>query len=880
MRRWTRTCALAAVAIVWPSIVARAEPGVFFEREIRPILKTHCFQCHGEADELQGKLDVRLRRTLALGGESGPALVPGKPDESLLLERIASGEMPPPEVKKRPNDQEISLLRRWIAAGAPTSRPEPESLGSDPYFTEEERNWWAFRPIARPQPPAVKDSSKVRTPIDAFILAQLEGHSLHFSAEADKPTLVRRLYFDLIGLPPTPEAIAEFAADTSPDAYERLVDKLLASPQYGERWGRHWLDVAGYADSEGHSERDPPRKDAYRYRDYVIRSLNSDKPLDQFIQEQLAGDELVRPPYVNLSPADLEKLAATGFLRMVPDGTGEENTPTVRNQVIADTLQVVSSALLGLTVQCARCHDHRYDPISHVDYHRLRAVFEPALDWQAWRRPLERRISLATESDRQEAAALEREAAGVKRAREALLDHQIDMIREELLRRVPEADRAVVAAAVKLPPAKRTAEQAKALDRYPNLKLGINRDNLRPFSRLPGVAERQKRIAAYDAQIAAILALKPAEEFVRALTEVPGKAPVTRLFYRGDHEQPRQEVPPGDLLVLSGVVPVDIPTDEPALPTTGRRLAFARHLTDGKHPLLGRALMNRVWALHFGRGIVGTLTDFGRLGESPTHPELLDWLASELPARGWSLKAMHRLIVCSTVYRQSSLRLPQLEAVDPDNRLLARFSVRRLEAEEVRDAMLAVAGTIESTQFGPPAAVASEAVAAAGQRPRLSTFSCRRSLYLAARRTALAPELEMFDAPVMAPNCEVRLSSTVAPQALLLLNSPFALRTAEAFSDRVAAVAGGDVQRQARQAWRICLGIEPGEAELAKAVAYLRQQTGLLAVRMKELSASTTDKRPPKNTPAMSTMPTDPARAALASFCQALMASNRFLYVH
>ncbi len=878
-----RQILLPALAVALVGRAGGAEPAVTFERDVRPILKVHCFQCHGEAGKPKGKLDLRLRRTIVAGGRAGPAIAPGRPDASLLVRRITDHEMPPPEVTKRPTPREIELIRRWISAGAPTARPEPAALGTEPYFTEEERRWWAFRPVRRPALPAVREAAKVRTPVDAFLLARLEAAGLTFAPEADRATLVRRLSFDLLGLPPTPEAVERFAADTAPGAYERLVDELLASPHYGERWGRHWLDVAGYADSEGHSERDPPRPDAWRYRDYVIRAFNADKPLDQFIREQLAGDEMVRPPYRDLSAADLDKLAATGFLRMVPDGTGQENTPAVRNQVIADTLQVVSTSLLGLTVQCARCHDHRYDPISQVDYHRLRAVFEPALDWQNWRTPDQRRISLATEADRRRMEAVEREAAAVKRARDELVREQIAKIKAILLERIPEGDRALVAAAVNQPPAKRTAEQTQVLDHYPTLK-GLGPGTVHLFVRLPGIQEGQKRLDAYDAQIKAILASRPREEFVRVLTEVPGKVPVTRLFYRGDHEQPKQEIPPGDLLVLGGVVATDLPAKDPNLPTTGRRLAFARHLTDGRHPLVARVLMNRVWALHFGRGLVATLADFGKLGERPTHPALLDWLASELPARGWSLKAMHRLIVCSAAYRQSSARRPGLDAADPDNRLLARFAVRRLEAEEVRDAMMAVAGQLEPSAFGPPMPVAAESTDSGGRTTRVPTTVCRRSVYLAARRTVPSPELEAFDAPVMAPNCEVRLASTVAPQSLLLLNSPFALRMAEAFADRVRAAAGDDPARQVRSAWRLAFGVAPDEAEVRLAVAYLAQQTELLRARVKDLAAAPpavpagrprrgAAKEPPPGPPPA------PVRAALASYCQALMASNRFLYV-
>ncbi len=329
---------------------AAAKPN--FETDVRPLLKAHCFHCHGEGEQTEGNLDLRLRRLIAQGGDSGAALLEGKPDESLIYQRIKSGEMPPGD--KKMSAAEAEKIRVWIAAGAKTARAEPEKITADTIMPEE-REFWCFQPVVRTDPPTVRQTEQVRTPIDAFIASRLEANGMTFSPEADKQTLIRRATFDLLGLPPTPEEIAAFVADDSPDAYEKLIDRLLDSPRYGERWGRHWLDLAGYADSDGYTSQDPVRKYAYKYRDYVIRAFNEDQPFDAFIQEQLAGDEMLQPPYKELQPEQIEKLVATGFLRMAPDGTGTGGVDQneARNQVMAETLKIVSTSLMGLTVGCA-----------------------------------------------------------------------------------------------------------------------------------------------------------------------------------------------------------------------------------------------------------------------------------------------------------------------------------------------------------------------------------------------------------------------------------------------------------------------------------------------------------------------------------------------
>src|SRR5438093_5686595 len=403
-----------------------------FEKNIRPILKAHCFDCHGEGEKLKGGLDLRLQRLMLKGGDEGPVIVPGKPEKSLLLKLVRSGEMPKREKKLTP--EQVAMIKQWIATGAKTARPEPAELGKGGGITEEERAFWSFQPIRQPKIPATKPKDRARTRIDAFLVASMAKKKLSFSPDAEKVTLLRRACFDLIGLPPTPAEVEAFLADIAPDAYERLLDRLLDSPHYGERWGRHWLDIAGYADSDGYSDADPPRAYSYKYRDYVISSFNSDKPFNQFITEQLAGDELARatqadPKDALTDPKKRELLIATGFLRMGADGSATPalaDPDAVRNQVVADTIKIVSTSLLGLSVGCAQCHDHRYDPIPQTDYYRLRAVIEPAYDWKNWRTPDQRLISLYTDPDRKKAAEVEAEAKKLAAEKEAKQKQYID----------------------------------------------------------------------------------------------------------------------------------------------------------------------------------------------------------------------------------------------------------------------------------------------------------------------------------------------------------------------------------------------------------------------------------------------------------------------
>jgi hypothetical protein len=849
-----------------------------FNADVRPIFQAYCTECHGEADKPKGGLDLRLKRFVLKGGKNGPAVVEGKPDESLLLERVKNSEMPPG--KKKLSATEIETLKKWIAGGAKVEAPEPETLATGFTVTDLDRTWWAFQPVRRPTVPESRNpKSEIRNPIDAFLLAKLNEKGLSFNPPADRVTLIRRVYLDLIGLPPSPEEVDAFLQDTSPAAYEKLVDRLLASPQYGERWGRHWLDVAGYADSEGASPEDPVRSNAWKYRDYVIRSFNADKPFDRFIKEQLAGDELVKPPYAELKADDLDALIATGFLRMAPDGSGAPGADQklTRNAVLTDTVKITSSAFLGLTVGCAQCHNHRYDPIPQTDFYRLRAAFEPAYDTTNWKPPASRQVSLYTEADKKKAAEVEAEAAKIDAERLKKQEEFIAATFEKELAKLLMEKQPDARTARNTPDAKRTAAQKKLMQEHPSLN--VSAGSLYLYDSKAAAELKKMTEAATD-----VRKKKPAEEFVRVLTEEPGKVPQTFLHHRGDPDQPKDAVAPGGLSVLDSALP--LPPTKLTTGTTGRRLALANWLTDPKHPLTARVMVNRVWMLHFGKGLVGTPGDFGRLGEKPTHPELLDWLASEFVSQGWSIKKLHRLILTSTAYLQSSARDSAKDATDADNRLLGRYPLRRLDAEAVRDAMLATSGKLSLKAFGPPVPVMEDDAGLIvigkanrdGAQYKLGDESVppgeesRRSIYIQMRRSKPLAILGAFDWATAEPNCEKRNSSTDTPQALMLLNGDFALTQAEAFAERVRKEGGPELTAQVKRAWKLAYLRAPTEKEIAGALAFLRTATETFR---KQPAAPAVPPKKGEKAPE----PPSPEARALAAFCQALLSSNRFLYV-
>ena len=953
-------CPIIASGIL--SSIDAEEPKLTYEQHVRPILKAHCFHCHGESGVKEGNLDLRLKRFIVAGGDSGNALTAHNSAESLLVERIEAGEMPP-EDKSLPAD-DLALIKKWIDQGAPTVRKEPTTI-SDTHLTEEEKSFWSFQPINLPSIPEVKESSRVRNPIDSFVLSELEQRGLSFSNDASRTTLIRRLYFDLTGLPPSPDEVTRFLSDHSRGAIEKLVDRLLASPRYGERWGRHWLDVAGYADSEGYTDKDPERPFAFFYRDYVIKSFNAGKPFDQFIHEQLAGDELLTSPLEQLSEMDRDRLIATGFLRMAPDGTasGGVDRAVAANETISDTINIVSTSLLGLTVGCARCHNHRYDPISQVDYYRMRAIFEPALDWKAWKNPRQRQISLYTEAERKTRGEIEKRAKAVEELRQKKQAAHIERTLYEELLVAPDEKRDDLRVAYKTEKSKRSKEQIKLLEEFPNIQNisngslylyaeqrgrranGIQQEGIKRANRLinkirsqhleklpakertqlekiialpiekrsteqqalaeqhPQVFVTQKNLEKFDPQganrvgeyleaaekcrqidaktelanlakeAAQIRSQAPREFFVRALVEPKNHVPATKLFRRGNHLQPSQIVQPGELEILSQTSLPKIPENDKSRDTTGRRLAYARLLTSGNHPLVARVIVNRIWLHHFGKGLVETTGDFGFLGAPPTHPKLLDWLAIELMASGWNLKHLQRLIVTSATYQQASTKTEQLEQKDPDNRWYARQSIRRLESESIRDAILQVSGMLVNKMNGPAVPVKEDAVGQIvlgmqkldGERKpqpgnKLGEDAERRSLYIQVRRTRPLAVLESFDVASNSPNCTQRNYSNVAPQSLMLMNSEFMVRYAAKMAEKLAREFE-ERDEQVDAAFKLCFSRSPEPGDLQSFRKFLVQQSEAFQTANSKLTDQVAD------------------QLALANLCHAFLSSNEFFYI-
>ena len=844
------------VVAMFPGIT-RAEP-LTFEKHIRPILKAQCFHCHGEDRDLHGGLDVRLVRLMAAGGDSGEAIVPGDPDASLLWNRIETDEMP--EGAKKLTAVQKQTIRDWIAGGAQTLRPEPEDV-RDARFTPEELSHWAWQPVRKPSIPVVEGFSP-DTPVDNFVAAKLAENSLTHSPAADRRTLIRRLSFDLLGLPPEPAEVARFLADDSPNAWANVVDRMLASPQYGVRWGRHWLDVAGYAESNGPQESDGDRPHAWRYRDYVVDAFNSSKPVDRFFVEQLSGDELIHGELDTDNTLHLELLTATGFLRMAPDQTQSTNTLTDRNQTVAESLKVVSSAMLGVTIGCAQCHDHKYDPIGIDDYYRFRAVFDPAFPLEAWKQPAVRSVNMTTSEVLGEIARVEAKAKQVEDEIQERRNAHGKKIQELKLADVPEVDREATREAVLTEPGQRTDRQKALLKTYPMVK---------PVSTIAGGllveydAPAYRKFEKEKEKVTAIRDRKPSRRIVMVTRESPGTVPVSYVMFRGNPESHGEEVKPGEVSVLARNRNVTLPENDPGLKSTGRRLAFAEQLTDGKHPLTARVYVNRVWQHHFGRGLVATSGDFGISGERPTHPQLLDWLASDFVRHGWDTKRLHRNILLSKTYRQRSTLTPHLMQVDPENRLLARMNLRRLEAEALRDSVLAVTGALDRQLGGPslPVVEAPDGKIVIGKakiRDGLKTgvsgnyATSRRSVYIQAKRRMPLHVLSTFDLPQMNPNCELRAPSTVATQSLWFLNDEQITADADRLADSVRQQCA-NLPQQIDELFARLFAAEPTESERDACRQFMAEQTALFHG---DESAE---------------------QKAMAAMCQMLLASNRFLYV-
>ena len=837
MKRLVTGLALTFAALV----VARANVAGdrHFVERVKPLLESRCVSCHGP-DKVKAGLRLDSREAALKGGENGPAVVPGKPSESLLLQAVMHSkkdlEMPPKE-KLTTND--IAVLERWIRDGAPWPKAEiiaaampkltpGERLGDawhDPrnpivrLFGGQRLDLWSLQPVRRVEPPPVKNKRWPRTPIDHFILARIEvGRASRPNTEADRRTLVRRLYFDLIGLPPTPDQMQRFLADKRPAAYERLVDELLASPRYGEHWGRAWLDVVRYSDSNGF-DWDEFRPKAWRFRDYVIRSLNADKPFDQFIREQIAGDELFDGPPKN--PSEQDALIATGYLRLGPQdnsaGAFNEQDRS-RAELMADLTETTAAAFLGLTLSCCRCHDHKYDPLSQADHYRLRAFFEPVK--YADDTPLD--FAPEQETIRAQNKALDEQLKPLQQERDDVLTAVKKRVRDERLAKLADDEKALLDA-----PKEQRTNDLKA-------KIESIEKKIEPREKEVTAAlktDEKERQGKLEKEIAVLKKQKRAFALGLLASDNAEKVSVTRILYQGDYRAPRDPVEPGFISALDpNPAAIRAPLNKK---TTGRRLTLANWIASATNPLTARVLVNRVWQGYFGGGLVTTPNDFGLAGARPIHPELLDWLASEFMREGWSLKKLHRLIVTSAVYRESS-RI-QGSAFSPD---YSRQSLRRLTAEQLRDALLAVSGLLTNRAGGPPvwpnlpaeilqanpAFLDDNEAKTKGWYPSPKPEQNVRSVYLVQKKTVRVPFMETFDLPENSISCARRSVSTVARQALSLLNSPLAIEAAQAFASRVQLEAGAQAEAQVKRAFALAFLRQPTCDELAACQRLLHQR--------------------------------------------------------
>lgn len=884
--------AFLAIALTWygevagdsvggPSIPSEDAAEEFFESQIRPLLVNRCQKCHGES-KAEGGLRLTDLDSLRRGGDSGPTIVPGDPDASLLIDAVEQrGElrMPPNGML---SDQERSALREWVRGGGtwPKARSPDSSSGGGALATH-----WSYRSLARPMLPRVSDGARrQRTPVDAFILAQLEPWGLTLSSDANTTTLLRRVSFDLTGLPPSPALIEEFLHDRSPDAYARLVDRLMSTPAFGERWGRHWLDVSGYVDTLGYDVNIAQfmRLDnKWFYRDYVVKAFNGDRPYDQFLREQLAGDELTNwRSATQYTPSMLEPLIATGYLRNAEDRTDEAIAPPLkRYEVLYDTMQIFGSNLLGLSLQCARCHDHKYEPVSQEDYYRLMAVFTPAFNPEDWKTVHTRPLADVPPNQKvvidEHNQQLDKELAQLNERAETVKRTYAPQVMETRVKELPETIREDVRRTFELDPNQRDEVQKYLAQKFKSLP-DFSLDDAAPFLSQEDRAVRDE-IAAARADLAG---KRRSYGIFQAVYDV-GQPPATYVLHRGDHESPEREVPPGLLGVLSSPQTMDwMPPNSTDAVTSGRRTALARWITDPRSPasaLVARITVNRLWAHLTGRGIVPTQDNFGVTGMPPSHPDLLEWLAAEFVDGGWHVKPLLRTILLSTTYRQStgggaepfgghadSQRSERVdpELVDPANTLLWKMRLRRLESECVRDAMLTASGLLNPRVGGAPVmTVVRPDGMTVIEEDKLEAQDARwrKSLYLLNRRQCNLSFLSVFDQPSINVNCAARQSSAVPLQSLAMMNSQEVWEQAGHLAQRVIREGGSTPADQIAWAVQLTLSRRPDPEEVLRMSEFLQRQHDLLR------SDASAD---------------DPSSLrALVNLCQTLLGTNEFLYV-
>lgn len=722
-------------------------------------------------------------------------------------------------------------------------------------FTDAELNYWAYKPVQKPAVPAVKNRAWVKTPVDAFILKDLEDKKINPSRPADKITLLRRATLDLTGLPPTPEEVRAFLADQSSKAFEKVVDRLLASPHYGEKWARHWLDLARYAESEGFKS-DETRPHVWHFRDYVIKAFNEDKPYDRFVKEQIAGDELW--------PDNPDALIATAFNRHYPDESNARNLKQRRQEILNDITDTVGAVFLGTTFACARCHDHKFDPVLQKDYYKLQAFFAGVRTRDD--------ILLAPPSQvaeyKRKLAVWEEKTKEIREQIAQLEAPVIKAIYEENFNKYP----AEIQEAIKMSPEKRDPMQWLMFYKASwLLDSKADEDGNGVGKRLKG--EARKQWDELQAKLAAFNDIKPQPLPIGSgITDVGREAPATHVLRGGAYDAPLEEVQPGFLTIIDPE-PAKIPPARTN--TTGRRTALANWLTDPRNPLAARVMANRIWHYHFGRGLVATPSDFGLMGEADGSKALLDYLASTFVQKGWSIKAMHRLILLSNTYQQSSDFNPEAAKADPDNKLLWRFQRYRLTGEEIRDAILFVSGRLNPKMGGPsvfPDLPEGMQVRGGWKKNEDEQEKNRRSVYVFIRRNSRFPLFQTFDMPDTHESCARRSTTTTAPQALALLNDKAVFGAAQSFAARVLETSGPDVNSQIRTAYQLALAREPDAAELDLARSFLQKQSALIKTRLEE--------QKPIAVPHDLAPNVAPVTAALVDFCHVLFNSNEFVYIN
>lgn len=769
-----------------------------FESKVRPILVEHCLRCHG-AEKTKGGLRLDSGPAMNEGGDTGPAVVPGDPGKSLLIEAVrynADLKMPP---KGKLADAEIAALVTWVSQGATwpqADAPQPAAApeaGKPATPRPIDASWWAFQPPTHPAPPVVKNPAWPRSDLDRFILAALENRGLEPAPRATKRDLIRRVTYDLVGLPPTPEQVDAFLADDSPEALSRVVDRLLASPRYGERWGRHWLDLARYADSNGMDE-NVAYANAYRYRDYVVNAFNADMPYDQFLREQLAGDLLPNEadPQVNYN-----RLTATGFLVIGPKMLAEDDPVKMEMDIIDEQVDTIGRVFMGMTFGCARCHDHKFDPVSTADYYGMAGIFKSTRTMQnhkvvaMWNQRMLASPERKTELDEHK-KQVEKLNARIRMLQKKAKDHPDDKSVEATL--------------------KSTREELKSVeDKAPEVPEAM------------GVEDRE-------------------------ITNL-------KIHIRGNHLTLGAEVPRRFPTVFTaGESPEPLPSDH-----SGRK-ELADWLARPDHPLTARVMVNRIWASHFGHGLVRSVDNFGRLGETPTHPELLDWLGNEFVKSGWSIKAMHRRIILSATYQMSTQATPEALASDPDNRLMSHFNRHRLEAEAVRDGLLAVSGLLEDQMGGSLLPTKNHAyVSNTASKDPTFYDPPRRSIYLPIIRSGVYDVFQAFDFADPSTSNGLRIPTTVAPQALFMLNDRLMLRASQRLAESLLSRPDLDPRTRLDEAYRRALSRTPTDSEARRDLEYLSKFESTLE--------------------SLGVAPPERPRRSWQVLCQSILASSEFLYL-